>query len=165
MDRPLLPLKVSHNKPMKLVLGIALFASLTFAADRKLGQPLTAKESLTVAAVFAEPAPLIGKTVQVKGTVAEVCTMMGCWMNLADDQGHSLHIKVDEGVIVFPKDSVGKTAIAEGKLEKHDLTRDQVIAAAKEEAADTGRKFDPSTVKSGKTVYELAGLGAVILNP
>jgi hypothetical protein len=47
---------------------------------------------------------------------------------------------------------------------KMDMTRDQVVAAAKEEAEETGRKFEPSSIHSGKTVYQLAGPGAVILD-
>ena len=149
---------------MKLFLIFALVTTALFAADQKLGQPLTAKESLTLTALYAKPDPLVGKTVQVKATVTEVCQAMGCWMSLSDTDGHTLRIKVDDGVIVFPKDSVGKTAIAEGKLEKIEMTRDQAVAAAKEEAEETGRKFNPASIKSGKTVYELAGSGAVIFD-
>jgi RecJ-like exonuclease len=112
---------------------------------------------------MAQSDRLVGKTVQVKGKVTEVCQMAGCWMNLTDDQGNLLRIKVEDGDIVFPKDSVGKMAIAEGKLEKQQMTRQQLIAAAKHEAAESGRTFDPQTVKAGKTIYLLAGAGAVIL--
>lgn len=143
---------------------VALLATSAFAADQKLGQALTAKESITLSALYAKPDPLVGKTIQVKAKVTEVCLAMGCWMSLSDTEGHTLRIKVDDGVIVFPKDSVGKTAIAEGKLEKIEMTREQAIEAAKEEAQETGRKFDPASIKSGKTTYELAGLGAVIFD-
>lgn len=146
-----------------VILSTAL-AITALAADQKLGQPLTAKESITLSTLYAKPDPLVGQTVQVKAKVTEVCLAMGCWMSLADSEGHTLRIKVDDGVIVFPKDSVGKTAIAEGKLEKIQMTREQAIDAAKEEAQETGRKFDPASIKSGKTIYELAGSGAVILD-
>ncbi len=100
-------------------LALSLLASVAFGADQKLGAPLTAKEAMPLAALFASPGPLVGKTVQVKGKVTEVCEAMGCWMNLTDNEGHLLRIKVDDGGdIVFPKDSIGKTAIAEGKLER-----------------------------------------------
>ena len=149
---------------MKLFVICALSATALFASDQKLGQPLTEKESLTLTALYAKPDPLVGKIVQVKAKVTEVCQAMGCWMSLSDTEGHTLRIKVDDGVIVFPKDSVGKMAIAEGKLEKQEMTRDQAVAAAKEEAEETGRKFNPESIKSGKTVYQLAGTGAVIFD-
>ncbi|MBV8707644.1 MAG: DUF4920 domain-containing protein [Acidobacteriaceae bacterium] len=148
---------------MKLVLTAALLATSVLAANQKLGKPLSAQEPLPLASVIAQSDRLVGKTVQVKGKVTEVCQMAGCWMNLTDEQGDLLRIKVEDGDIVFPKDSVGKMAIAEGKLEKHQMTREQLIAEAKHEAAESGRKFDPQVVKTGKTVYLLAGSGAVIL--
>ena len=151
---------------MKFFRTIALFAVLAtaaLAADQTLGAPLTLREAMPLAGLMANPAPFVGKTIQVKGKVTEVCEMAGCWMNLTDSDGHLLRIKVEDGVIVFPKDSVGKSAIAEGKLEKHDMTREQLVEQAKEEATEEGRKFDASKIKAGKTVYQIAGTGALIL--
>jgi hypothetical protein len=58
---------------------------------------------------------------------------------------------------------VGKMAIAEGKLEKQQRTRKQLLAEAEHKAAESGRKVDSQAIKTGKTVYLLAGSGAVIL--
>ncbi len=150
---------------MKQLLCILALASIAFAAEQKLGQPLTLTEPVSVADVFAKPDPLVGQTVQVKGKITEVCEAMGCWMNLADDAGHLLRIDVgDRSDIVFPKDSVGKSAIAEGKLQKIEMTRAQVVAMAQEEAREAHRKFNPAKIKSGKTVYQINGSGAVILD-
>ena len=74
----------------------------------------------------------------------------------------TIRIQVKDGDIVFPKDSAGKIAIAEGVLTKQELTRDQVIAKAKHEAEEQGRKFDPKKVKQGATYYEIQGTGAII---
>ena len=41
--------------------------------------------------------------------------MMGCWMMLHDGAGSAVRIKVNDGEIVFPKDSPGREAIAEGR--------------------------------------------------
>jgi hypothetical protein len=158
-------MKFFADVALRAAFGLSCVATLAAAADLKLGAPLAAKDAMPLATLFASPAPFVGKTVQVKGKVTEVCEAMGCWMNLTDDRGHLLRIKVDDGGdIVFPKDSIGKTAIAEGKLEKNEMTREQLIAAAKEEAAESHRKFNPSSIKSGKTVYQLAGTGALILD-
>ena len=90
--------------------------------------------------------------------------MMGCWMALVDpnDPTQSIRVKVQDGDIVFPKDSAGKIAVAEGILTKQELTRAQVIAKAKHEAEEQGRKFDPKQVKQVTTYYEIRGTGAVI---
>ncbi len=106
----------------------------------------------------------VGKTVQVRGKITAVCQMMGCWMELTNDAGQRVRIKVEDGVIVFPKDAAGKIAVAEGKFDRTDLTREQAVARAKEEAEESGRKFDASKVKGAMTLYQIEGTGAVILS-
>lgn len=140
-----------------LVLGTAL------VFGQKLGKPLTLKEPVTLAALLANPDASVGKIVQVTGKVTEVCEMMGCWMNLTDSDGHLLRIKVEDGDIVFPKSAIGKQAVAEGLLMKEEMSKEKLIEQMKHEAEENGKKFDSSKVKTGKTVYAIAGSGAVVL--
>jgi hypothetical protein len=150
---------------MRPLLSLILMASVCLAAELKLGKPLTLKDAVSVAAVMEKPDALVGKTVQVKGKVAEVCQMMGCWMNLTDaSTGKAIRIKVNDGDIVFPKDAPGKMAIAEGTLAKIEMTREEAVAQAKHEAEESGRKFDPKSVKGPFTTYQIQGTGAVILS-
>jgi hypothetical protein len=101
--------------------------------------------------------------VQVRGKVTEVCEMAGCWMSLVDPAGNSsIRVKVNDGEIVFPKTAIGKIALAEGPLKQLNLTREQMVARAKHEAEEQGRKFNPESVKSGGTIYQIQGTGAVI---
>ncbi len=147
---------------MKLIATI-LFAGLLASAAVKLGAPLTQKDQVSIAALSASPAGFVGKTVQVKGQVSEVCEKMGCWMLLVDTASKAkVRIKVKDGEIVFPKDAVGKTAVAEGKFVKIEMTKEQAIAQAKHEAEENNRKFDPASISGPQTVYQIAGTGAVI---
>jgi len=149
---------------MKLLL-IGLAAASLYAADQKLGEPLTLKAPVTIDELLAKPAGYVGKTVQVKGKITEVCQAMGCWMSLVSEQGKLLRIQVGhDGKIVFPQEGVGKMAIAEGKLEKSVMSEEEAIAHAKHVAEEQGRKFDPKSVKGGMVTYEIAGTGAVILS-
>jgi len=149
---------------MKLITLALLTASLCLPAPLKLGSPLTLKEPASVDKIASSPETYVGKTVQVKGKVTEICQMMGCWMNLVDSEtGKMLKINVHDGDIVFPKDSVGKLAIAEGKLVKIALTKEEAIEKAKHEAEEQGRKFNPASVKSGGVIYQMQGTGALIL--
>jgi len=144
-----------------------VFSCLTVSllAETKLGKPLTLGKSVTVAQLMGDPAASIGKTVQVTGRITEVCEMAGCWLNLVEPQSTKhVRFKVNDGEIVIPKQSVGKTAIAEGKLMKFDLTREQTIARARHEAEEQGRKFNPNAIKSGSTVYQIQGDGVVIVD-
>ena len=149
---------------MKTLLAALAAIGLLSAAEMKLGKPLTVKEPVPIASLLAHADDYVGKTVQVKGKITEVCQMMGCWMDLSNENGQSIHIKVNDGEIEFPKDSAGKTALAEGQFTKEVLTRDQAVARAREEAKEKGKKFNPESVKSGITVYQIQGTGAVVLD-
>ena len=113
---------------------------------------------------MGKPAGRVGQVVQVKGKITEVCLKMGCWMALTGKDGAMIRVKVNDGDIVFPKSAIGKTGIAEGKLEKFELTRQQAIARARHEAEEQGRQFDPKSVPAGATAYQISGTGSVILD-
>jgi hypothetical protein len=121
---------------MRRLLGLLAAAGLLCAADTNYGKPLTLKEPMTLAAVLAHADDYAGKTVQVKAKITEVCQAMGCWLEMADEDGHHLRFNAHDE-IEFPKDSAGRTVIAEGKLVKSD---------------------------DAKPAYSIQGVGAVILS-
>jgi Domain of unknown function (DUF4920) len=147
---------------MRIIFVAALAVSLLPAAEIKLGKPLTVKDTTPIATLLAKPADYVGKSVQVRGKIAEVCQMMGCWTDLVDDQGQKLRVKVNDGEIEFPKDATGKVAVAEGRFDKIELTENEAAARAEEEAKERGTKLDRSKIKGPVTVYQIQGVGAVI---
>ena len=148
---------------MRLLSACLLLASGALLADQKFGKPLTLPEPTPLAQIESQPEKYVGKTVQVRGRVSEVCQMMGCWMNIIDPVGErSIRIKVNDGEMVFPKSAAGKLAIAEGKLIKLELSRQEAMERARHEAEEQGRKFDPKAIKAGTTIYLLQGAGALI---
>lgn len=148
----------------RLTIFLAL-VSLAAAAPLKLGKPLALKQPTAIDKLAASPEDYVGKTVQVKGRVTDVCRKMGCWMHIVDPVSHAMiRIKVRDGEIVFPKDSPGKMALAEGKLVKLELTREQAVAQAQHEADENNRAFDPKSITGPKTIYQIQGSGAVILD-
>ncbi|RPJ70124.1 MAG: DUF4920 domain-containing protein [Acidobacteria bacterium] len=113
---------------------LAVTAAGAAAQGTKYGEGVKLTSSTTVAAVTANPKAFLGKTIRVDGVVTAVCDMAGCWMELRDENADAttaktLRMKVDDGVIVFPKDAVGKKASAEGVFE-------MVSAAAAAEHAE-----------------------------
>lgn len=147
---------------MKLAISF-LLAALCASAAGPLGKPLALKDQTAIADLAAKPADFVGKTVQVKGAVTEVCEKAGCWMKLVDKKTKaSVRIKVKDGEIVFPKEAIGKTAVAEGKFAKIEMTREQAIAQAKHEAEENKKPFDPASITGPVTLYQIQGTGAVI---
>lgn len=143
---------------------LIVFVSLTslYSAE-KFGRGLTLREATSISALFRTPADYTGKVVQVKGKVTEVCELMGCWLQLQEAH-HSLRVKVKDGEILFPKGSVGRNAVAEGVFTKIDLNQKQAIAWARHEAEERGQKFDATKIKTGVTIYQIQGTGAVLLD-
>ena len=111
--------------------------------------------------------PLVGG-----GTETVVMNRTG-FVVVQDDKGrdreryqvvYGARMKVKDGEIMFPKNAAGRKAVAEGVLKKIELNQQQAIAFAKHEAEERGQKFDPAKIKSGMTIYQIQGTGAVLLD-
>ena len=128
-----------------------------------LGEPLTLEYLTPVSDIVARPDEFVGKRVLVEGVVTAVCQKQGCWMDVVSGEaGDTIQIKVDDGVIVFPKDAAGKKLLAEGTVEKLELTQEQAIEAGKHKAEESGGTFDPATVTGPTTTYRIRGLGVLL---
>lgn len=136
-----------------------------FEGGTALGEALTLETITPVSDIVSRPEEFLGKRVLVKGVVTGVCQEQGCWMDIIGTSGaDTIQIKVDDGVIVFPKDAVGKQVIAEGNVEKLEMTKEEALEAAKHKAEEQGTKFDPASVTGPVTKYRIRGLG-VQLSP
>ncbi|HEY4180500.1 MAG TPA: DUF4920 domain-containing protein [Kofleriaceae bacterium] len=129
---------------------------------QKFGAGVTLADTTTIGAILADPTAFKGKTVRVEGTVTDVCEMRGCWFEMAGTEpGQKLKFKVTDGEMVFPVDSKGKHAIAQGNVSVHELTLEQTKEMAEEEAKEHGQQFDPATVTKATQLVRLDGTGAV----
>lgn len=151
-------------KRVLVLVTVLLLALAAWAGETKLGSPLKVKEKVTIKKLLANRDQYVGKDVQVKGKVTEVCQEAGCWMMIADDKGNAVKIKVKDGEIVFPKDAPGKMAIVEGKFVRIEMTYEDALKQAKHEAEENKRPFDESKAKIETVIYQIKGTGAVILD-
>lgn len=132
-------------------------------ATTSYGEGVSLKEMTEISEILAAPEKFIGKGVAVKGKITEVCPKMGCWMEIESNSSAKIRIKVEDGVIVFPTEAVGHEAVAEGEVEKLEMTREEYVAWFKHMAEEKGETFDESTV--GEPPYEIIrikGRGAEI---
>ena len=73
----------------------------------------------TVTALFMSTAAFAQKmggseeaSVKLQAEIITSCQRKGCWMDVKDPQtGDVLKVKVNDGDIVFPKSSTGRTAV------------------------------------------------------
>jgi RecJ-like exonuclease len=126
------------------ILAMALLAALPLmAAEQKLGKGVSIKTATPIKTLLAEPEKYVGKNIMVEGEITQVCQMQGCWIMVKDaSSSEPIMVKVDDGVIVFPKDGAGKKVTAQGKLEK---------------VADEAQKEAGSS-----SPYRIKGTGAVL---
>jgi hypothetical protein len=132
--------------------------SETFGAGVKLG------EATPIDAILAAPKEYSGKTVRVEGMVTDVCPKRGCWFELAGGKpGQKLRFKVTDGDMVFPMDSKGRKAVAEGVVAVTELTLEQTKQRAEYEAKEYGKAYDPALITEPAVVVRIDGTGAVFL--
>ncbi len=146
------------------ILCLILVAALPLsAAEVKLGKPIDVTAVTPIEEILANPEKFVGTVVRVDGNITDVCQEMGCWIEVQDQAAkNSIRVKVKDGEIIFPKDSKGKKVVAQGKVEKLVLTKEQYIATLKHEAEANKKQVDTSKITEGKTIYRIQGAGAVI---
>lgn len=130
---------------------------------KSYGAPLEGADAVTIAAVMDAPEKYDGKVVRVQGMVTDVCTMRGCWFEMAGDRpGMKMRFKVQDGKMVFPASAKGKQAIAEGTVSVSKMSLEQTRKWEAHMASDAGKEFDPETVTEPTVMVMLKGHGAVI---
>ena len=138
---------------LTLLTVVATAATLSARGDEKLGAGVTLTEATPIAALYEKPQDYAGKTIRIDGTVVGVCSEMGCWMALGDDEKgtRTVRFKVEHGVnIVFPIKAKGMKASAQGVFEK-------ITDAEGHEAASE----DKSASAFGKT-WQIKATGAIL---
>ncbi|TSA25501.1 MAG: DUF4920 domain-containing protein [Ignavibacteriales bacterium] len=118
------PSIIKHNGVlMKRLIVLVFLLAITFvkAEDQKYGKAITLKEKTSISKILSSPDKFDGKVVLVEGKILGVCEDKGCWIEIAGTKkNEKIKVKVEDGVIVFPKDSKGKTALVEGIVSQVD---------------------------------------------
>ncbi len=138
-------------------------SSILVAEEMKFGEAITLKAVTEIGAILAEPDAFVGKNVRIEGKVVDVCAHQGCWMEIVGDKPeHHIQAKVQDGVIVFPQEAKGKSAVVEGEVQKLELSLEQTVAYYKHLAEAKGEDFDTESVKEPRNVYRIWVSGAVV---
>lgn len=168
------------RRVLTITLALAFLATVPVFAGgdaAEYGNGVTIEQAVAVETLLASPDDYLGKTIRVDGVITGVCKKRGCWMQVTDpDTGNGVRIKVDDGVIVFPYEAMGKKASAEGVFEAIALSPEQIEARAAQQAAEHQHtegescdKTDPKKEGAGcdapvqnNRIFMINGTGAVI---
>jgi len=146
----------------------AAFAGPTAAAQDEakaqvFGAGVSAADTVLVSRILASPDSYVGKVVRVQGIAVDVCAHRGCWVSIASDkEGDVVRLKVTDGEIVFPVAIMGDMITAEGVWTANQLDLETTKMVCSHEAQAKGEAFDPDSVTSCKTLYQITGTGAVV---
>lgn len=122
-------------------------------------------ETTPIDKILADPKAFQGKAVRVEGMITDVCPKRGCWLELAGSgPGKKLRFKVTDGEMVFPMDSKGKRAVAEGVVAVSELSIEESKQFAEYQAKEYGIPYDPASITTPTSVVRLDGTGAVFQN-
>lgn len=116
----------------RVVILLALAASLATAAETSFGKPLAGLAPTPLADVLKSP--VAGKTVRLEGTIGAVCKNKGCWLTLNEGE-KSVHVTFEGYSYFVPKDVVGRKVALEGKVLVKEPTPDEVEHLRKEGAS------------------------------
>ena len=131
-----------------------------------LGEARTDAPTIAITDLLDNPAKFADQRVRIEGLVTDVCPMKGCWMQLAAEKGMEVRVKVQDDVIVIPKEASGHQASAEGIVKVRSFERQEWIDWHAHLAEEKGEKFDESTVGDGPfQMVSLEGLGVEISMP
>jgi hypothetical protein len=143
-----------------MVLATGLLMTVVAAkADQKFGKGVTIAKVTPIGDLYAHPESFLGKAIRIDGVVTAVCDEMGCWMALAakDHPEQSVRFKVDHGKgIVFPLSARGKSASAEGVLEKVAASDTEAKEAAAQQAGKDAHALEFNQQ------YQVKATGAVV---
>ncbi|MCK9280682.1 MAG: DUF4920 domain-containing protein [Melioribacteraceae bacterium] len=122
-----------------ILLAVVFTASIINAeGEEKYGKDLTLKEQTKIVKILHHSKEYEGKTVQITGKIVKVCEHAGCWIDVqGDKEDQIIKVKVDDGVIVFPKDAIGKTVVAEGVVYKVEANDEEEMEHEASESAGT----------------------------
>lgn len=153
-------MKLSNAPLLVLLIVLAAAASAAFAGT--YGDGVQDAPPTPIADILADPEGFAGKAVVVEGKVTGVCPKKGCWMELTDDAGR-LRVKVEDDVIVFPREAEGKRAVAAGTVQLLAMDRERYVGWMRHLAEELGEPFDESSIgEPPYRIVQIAGTGATI---
>ena len=128
----------------KLILFSAAILMLFFTLQSAQAQTGTYGEELSDAKAIK--ATSLEKTMtgqeamqlKLKGEIAEVCQMKGCWMTVVTGDGQTIRVTFKDYGFFIPKDVAGKKTVIEGEAKMETVD----VATLKHYAEDAGKSTE-----------------------
>ncbi len=141
--------------------GLAAASTLADETGKTYGAGVTLTRAVPIATLLNTPQKHAGTSVRVDGVVSQVCQSMGCWIEIADPAlGRGVRFKARDGVIVFPKEVVGRKVSAQGTFE--EILTSPVRESHGEHAKSAESGGRPVAATPTEKIYWVRATGAVV---
>ncbi|MCY7356251.1 MAG: DUF4920 domain-containing protein [Rudanella sp.] len=122
---------------MKYTLILALSLGLAVAANAQSvhGKKISEDGAVPAPELVAKLGDKPEMTTKVQGTVASVCKVKGCWMEVKTDEGKTMRVTFKDYGFFVPKDIAGKQVVFEGVAQQTTTS----VADLKHYAEDAGK--------------------------
>jgi hypothetical protein len=114
--------------------------------------------SIILADLIADPSKYEGKTINLKGGIADVCQQAGCWTYITDGTNFMLIQTLHK--FFLPKDAVGKIS-ADGTFKLKEFPEEHAKEMLKESRNPRMKEED---IKGPQKVYVLEATGIRVFN-
>jgi hypothetical protein len=153
------------KKILLLISSLLMVSSTISAEELTFGEAINESTQVKISTLLATPEDYLNKEITVEGTIVNVCSHRGCWMELASDaKFEKLRIKVRDGDMVFPLHAKGRQALATGKLKAIELSLNQTKQYKASLAKRRGEDFDVTSVTAPMAIYQLSPIGVKVLD-
>jgi hypothetical protein len=147
------------NALLAALILCAIVPAFASEKSKHFGAPFTDAKEVSLKDVLTDTNKFAGKTLKVKGQIADVCQAKGCWLVVTDGE-REMRVKFKDYGFFVPKESSGSKVILEGVVEKTTITEDH----AKHLAGESKGGKDPSTIKGPQEVIQMTATGVEILD-
>lgn len=122
---------------MKYTLLLALTLGLAVAANAQTvhGKKISEDGALPAPELVAKLGDKPEMTTKIQGTVASVCKVKGCWMEVKTADGKTMRVTFKDYGFFVPKDIAGKQVVFEGIAQQTTTS----VAELKHYAEDAGK--------------------------
>ncbi len=155
-------------KKIALASIVFFFATNVSLAQKNFGEKITPKKAISYEALLAKLEKMDAKSkpidVKVKGDVAAVCQVKGCWMKIVSKQDANkpqLFVKFKDYAYFMPKDLSGGEVVMKGKAYIEETSVDEL----RHYAEDDGKSPEEiAKITEPKRELKFMADGVVILD-
>lgn len=144
-----------------LLLTLLVFGAFTINAQSFFGEKIDNSELQSMGDIYKELQKKETINTKIEGTIVDVCSVKGCWMNISDGEGHDFFVKFKDYGFFMPKDAAGQKVVARGMAYIERVSVDEL----RHYAEDAGKnKEEIAKITASELSYHFLADGIILMD-